>query len=145
MTQAEFIAEVEARLKEVPAGPWDWEYGVSQRTAWALTGPGQKYLMRFEGGNDIMVCPDPEPVQDFIAEAPRDVARLLRIVKRLRGELEARKPSHYTCEDFYYNCPKANDPDYGFPKEGEACECGADDNMKSVEAALEYDGAEGGK
>ena len=57
-------------------GPWSWEYGVSQRTAWALCGPGGKYILRFKGGNDIDECPEPEADMDLIELAPRMLSAL---------------------------------------------------------------------
>lgn len=79
------LAEIEARLKRATPGPWDWEYGVSQRTAWALVkltpGPKVKYILRFAGPNDINICPNPEDDMDFIAHAPEDIAYLLNVVR----------------------------------------------------------------
>jgi hypothetical protein len=68
-------------------GPWDWEYGVSQRTAWALMA-GRKYIFRFEGPNDITICPAPEDDMDFITAARTDFPALITGYEQLREAIE---------------------------------------------------------
>lgn len=60
------------RLRELAEqatpGPWSWEYGVSQRTAWGLISVNG-YVLKFSGPQDIGIVPDPESDMDFIEAA----------------------------------------------------------------------------
>jgi hypothetical protein len=89
------LAALRALAEKATPGPWDWEYGVSQRTAWALMQPGgqwtdDRYVLRFEGPQDISLVPNPEADMDFIAAFdPTTAAALLSEVESLRRVRDA--------------------------------------------------------
>ena len=82
------VSEIRAREQAATEGPWDWEYGVSLRTAWGLTKPNNEYVLRFQGGNDIGICPDPEENMEFIQESRTDLPYLLDLVERMGKALD---------------------------------------------------------
>lgn len=92
---------LKAKLEGVTPGKWYWEYGMTMRTAWGLIaereGKGDRYILRFEGPNDIENCPKPEADMILIEMAqPFARAMLAGIEAALNQHME---PVPLDCDD----------------------------------------------
>jgi len=52
-------------------------------------------------------------------------------------ELDKLKRKHYTCEDYWYSCPKSEEG-CGNPDDGDDCNCGADKYNKKIDDIVDF-------
>ena len=90
------IRELEAAATP---GPWDWEYGVSQRTAWGVVDRGNRYVLRFEGPQEIGIVPDPEPDMDVLLAARNALPALLAVAEAAAPLSQANTGDDMCCRD----------------------------------------------
>ena len=83
----ERIKELRELCEGQPPPEWEWEYGVSLRTAWGLLDGTGKPILRFAGCNDIKLCPDADVVMDFITAARAALPEALDEIERARRVL----------------------------------------------------------
>ena len=105
-------------------GPWDWEYGVSQRTAWGVVDRGNRYVLRFAGPQEIGIVPDPEPDMDVLLAARNALPALLAVAEAATALLWV-----FACRcDVDYTARGRHEPN---------TQCGEDVGLRAALAALE--------
>ena len=86
-----YIDQILERAEKATEGPWDVEYGVSMRTAWAfMSRKSREYILRLDGGENCKIDEETGQVEEtleFIAHARSDVPELARRLIRACDEL----------------------------------------------------------